>query len=73
MCGVPCQSSPDTVVFVSITTRMALAPFRLRCFDFGFDFGSAHGWSTLVCQLIGDGEESVDWLAAQFGAQQFGN
>jgi hypothetical protein len=52
---------------------MALAPFRLRCFDFGFDFGSAHGWSTLVCQLIGDGEESVDWLAAQFGAQQFGN
>jgi hypothetical protein len=40
-------------------------------FDFGF--GSAHGWSTLVCQLIGDGEESVDLLAAQFGAQQVDN
>ncbi len=36
--GAPCQSGPETVVFVSITTRMMLPPFCSR----GFDFDSAN-------------------------------
>ncbi len=71
--GGPCQSEPEMIVLVSMTsfTRPLLGPDGLHL---GLDFLDCHRFARLGADAVKDfAEFSRCFAAAQFGRQEFGH